>query len=342
MFNSNLFLLHQSHELDVHVARARAKKSNLNARSEADAFALSETKFIKRYRLSKSLAIQLIEELKPHLEPARSRSDALTVETKVLIALAFYATGSYQTVVGDSRTHCVSQPSVSKAVREVTLALNKPDVMNKHLGFPFHRHEREQVKRDFYRAFRMPGVLGCIDGTHVAIVCPPRNEERFYNRKGYHSLNVLIMCDSQLNIMCVDASYPGSTHDSVVWANHTLKTYTDNLHRVRGENIYFLGDSGYPLRPTMMTPILNPASSAESHYNEVHIATRNVVERCIGVLKARFRCLLVDRKLHYSPATAAKIVNACSVLHNIAHRANVPYEPLTGEEARRERRLTSG
>lgn len=39
----------------------------------------------------------------------------------------------------------------------------------------------------------MPGLLGCIDGTQVAVVRPIENEERYYNRKGYHSLNVLIV-----------------------------------------------------------------------------------------------------------------------------------------------------
>lgn len=51
------------------------------------------------------------------------------------------------------------------------------------------------------------------------------------------------------------------------------------------------------------------------------------------------RCLLVDRKLHYSPVAAAKITNACCVLHNIAHRAHIPYTPLTAEEAARCRRM---
>lgn len=52
--------------------------------------------------------------------------------------------------------------------------------------------------------------------------------------------------------------------------------------------------------------------------------------------------MLVDRKLHYTPVTAARIVNACCVLHNIAHRARIPYTPLTAEEAARERQLTEG
>lgn len=45
----------------------------------------------------------------------------------------------------------------------------------------------------FYEKFRIPAVVGCVDGTHVAIIRPNQNEERFFNRKGYHSRNVLIV-----------------------------------------------------------------------------------------------------------------------------------------------------
>ncbi|KAJ8709363.1 hypothetical protein PYW07_009189 [Mythimna separata] len=75
----------------------------------------------------------------------------------------------------------------------------------------------------------------------------------------------------------------------------------------------------------MMTPILGAApGSPEEHYTELHCKVRNTVERCIGVLKGRWRCLLAHRVLHYDPVTAAKIVNACVVLHNIAKSRNVP------------------
>ncbi|XP_048516636.1 putative nuclease HARBI1 [Dendroctonus ponderosae] len=48
------------------------------------------------------------------------------------------------------------------------------------------------------------------------------------------------------------------------------------------------------------------------------MSARNVIERCFGVLKQRFRCLLKHRVLHYSPEKAAKIVLSCAILHNIA------------------------
>jgi len=63
---------------------------------------------------------------------------------------------------------------------------------------------------------------------------------------------------------------------------------------------YFTGDSGYALRPWMMTPIMdNNLNDASRRYNDRQKSTRSVIERCNGVLKMRFRCLLKHRVLHY-------------------------------------------
>lgn len=74
-----------------------------------------------------------------------------------------------------------------------------------------------------------------------------------------------------------------------------------------------------------MTPILNAApGSQEDVYTTRHIQARNCIERCFGLLKARWRCLLKHRTLHYHPHIASKIVTACCVLHNIALQARLP------------------
>lgn len=84
----------------------------------------------------------------------------------------------------------------------------------------------------------------------------------------------------------------------------------------------------------MMTPFTDATpGSSEAHYTEMHVRARNIIERTIGLLKARFRCLLAHRILHYSPPVAASIVNACVILHNICNRANVSVEELSAEEA---------
>lgn len=87
------------------------------------------------------------------------------------------------------------------------------------------------------------------------------------------------------------------------------------------------GDSGYASLPWMLVPFLRPQNDQERRYNTAIKRVRSSVERCIGVLKARFRCLLKDRTLHYSPRNASRIVMACSILHNIARNYNVD-EPV--------------
>lgn len=86
-----------------------------------------------------------------------------------------------------------------------------------------------------------------------------------------------------------------------------------------------LGDSGYPLEPWLLTPIENAdINTPEGQYTQAHIKARNCIERCFGVLKQRFRCLLKHRILHYDPVRAAKIIYSCVVLHNISCRDRVP------------------
>lgn len=82
-------------------------------RSRQDGFALDETDFVQLFRLSKHAARDLCEDLRPYLAPVSRRADCLTVETKVLCALHFYATGSYQMPVGNELETALPQSSQS-------------------------------------------------------------------------------------------------------------------------------------------------------------------------------------------------------------------------------------
>lgn len=171
--------------------------------------------------------------------------------------------------------------------------------------------------------FFVVGVIGIIDGTQIKIQAPPTEHDLypgilFYNRKGYYSINTQIICGADYKILNVNARYPGSVHDSGIWAtsmirNHLLENFNDG-----DRSSWILGDSGYPLEPWLMVPIKrNNLNIAEQSYNRSLRRIRNTVERTIGMFKSRFRCCLGHRALHYNPVKAAKIISACAILHNI-------------------------
>ncbi|KAK4885857.1 hypothetical protein RN001_002128 [Aquatica leii] len=137
---------------------------------------------------------------------SQQRPSGIDIYTKVLVTLRFYASGSYQLDVASNFNFNLSQSSASRCIREVTDAFNTPEVFNQFVFFPRNRHELNTIRIEFNRLHRFPGVIGCIDCTHVAIFPPHRDDENYpehlyVNRKNYHSLNVQLICDSKLRIL---------------------------------------------------------------------------------------------------------------------------------------------
>ncbi|KAG8232041.1 hypothetical protein J437_LFUL014442 [Ladona fulva] len=285
-------------------------------RDKSDPFTVSDDIFKELYRVNKEMARGLVEELRPHMVEAR-RSTAIPIELKVLCALHFFGLGSYQKSAGSDSNLGLSQSSVSNAIEEVTAALNADEVLAKWIHFPLMQGERVRLIQKNYQSFGFPGVIGYMDGMHVAIKAPKDEDNLFLNKNSYHSINVMIVCDSEMIILNCLGRFGGSNHDSVIWNESTVKEVLVDVW-ASGEQCWLLGDSGYPHQPWLQTPILNaPDGSPEALYNTVHVQARSAVERCIGLLKARFRCLLRNRVLEYSPIKAGRIVNACAVLHNM-------------------------
>ncbi len=64
------------------------------------------------------------------------------------------------------------------------------------------------------------------------------------------------------------------------------------------------------------------------YYNDAHARARSVVERAIGLLKCRWRCLDASGgRLLYEPKKVCKIIIACAILHNMAQRNGLPLPP---------------
>ncbi|KAF2904212.1 hypothetical protein ILUMI_01960 [Ignelater luminosus] len=123
-----------------------------------------------------------------------------------------------------------------------------------------------------------------------------------------------------------NARYPGSVYDAAIWSTSAIYQHLIQLYQHGEKSSRLLGDLGYPLQSWLFTPIIGAAA-----YNRRLASARNTIQRCTGIWKMRFRCLLHHRTIHYIPVRAGKIIYACSVLHSMCNQHNLPQvveEPL--------------
>ncbi|XP_058826947.1 putative nuclease HARBI1 [Topomyia yanbarensis] len=203
------------------------------------------------------------------------------------------SSGSYQINVGGSFVLGMAQPTVSLVFNE-TITLLENFLCEQWIVI--EPRSFNTTKAYFFNKFKIPGVVGCIDGTHIPILKPTQDEHMFFNRKGFHSINAMIITDQEYRIMAVNSRYGGAAHDSFVWSmSDERQFFQEGFHN--GDS-RLLGDSGYALAPWLLTPYRSAnEGSGEEIFNTIHSTARCSVERGIGVLKARWRCLSSDRKL---------------------------------------------
>ena len=226
------------------------------------------------------------------------------------------ASGSHQVLIGDY--YDVSQAKVSQCLSQVSTAIARLSI--RYIQFPTMNGVYKDMT-SFQEIGGMPSVVGCIDCTHIKIVRPRRNDtEIFRCRKGYFSLNVQAICGPSLIFYSVVCRWPGSVHDSRIFDNSTIRDVLEDGRLP----CHLLGDSGYPCRRYLLTPLLSPNGPHEAAYNASHIKTRNCIERAFGVLKRRF-CYL-GQTVRTSLDTTKAIIVAAMVLHNKAVLTNIDLE----------------
>ena len=145
----------------------------------------------------------------------------------------------------------------------------------------------------------MTQAFGCIDGTHIPIVCPSEHSHDYLRYKRFHSLNVQAVCDYKGAFMDAECKWPGSVHDAKVFANSSICKclrssdlptvfQTISNSQVKIPN-YLIGDPAYPLLPYCMREYSTCKSNEEIVFNAMVRSARNPTECAFGRLKARWQ-----------------------------------------------------
>ncbi|XP_055693921.1 putative nuclease HARBI1 [Lutzomyia longipalpis] len=293
-------------------------------RNSCDPFAVSDEIFMGKFRLSPAAVCELITKLQPHDQDYGSE---ISFPIQVLAALNFFAKGSFQTEVGLNNAINISQPMVSIYVKKISSMIVSH--MSDYIKFPRSNEELAELKAGFQHKHGLPNILGIIDGTHIRIIAPKktdpyRHPRHYRNRKMFYSINVEVICDSELRFLSVNARFPGACHDSGIWMTSRVRDFLQEKWLEGNQQMHLLGDAGYPSEPWLLTPYRNVNTNIQRYYNKMQVETRKNIERSFGIMKNTFKCIDSSRRLNYEPKSAARIINSCFILYNYMKYNDIP------------------
>ncbi|CCE28150.1 uncharacterized protein CPUR_01624 [Claviceps purpurea 20.1] len=179
------------------------------------------------------------------------------------------------------------------------------------------------------------GAIGAIDGTHFEAFIPVKDQEKFWNRKGKVTQNVLAACTLDGLFTYVMAGAEGSFNDSALLAQACSRSLKVPDGR------YYLADAGFGSnRVGFLTPVpgqvryhlqefgrhdLRPAN-ADELYNLRHSSLRMIIEQVFGRLKRRWR-ITRSGPPEYSFRDQIAIIYIVTALQNfIALQGQLPDE----------------
>ncbi|KAK3919807.1 Protein ANTAGONIST OF LIKE HETEROCHROMATIN PROTEIN 1 [Frankliniella fusca] len=180
--------------------------------------------------------------------------------------------------------------------------------------------ERQQIKETFQRATGFPGVIGCIDCTHVYITAPLRDAQQYINRHHKYSINVQAVVDNKLQVRQLHVGEAGSMNDARVFRKSQLyqALISNEPGIVINRDEHIVGDGAYTLTDFMMKPFENNGhlNDRQLNFNRKLSQCRVRVENSFALAKGKWRRL---KFLHArNPRNVVEHITASFVLHNMA------------------------
>ncbi|XP_052276022.1 putative nuclease HARBI1 [Dreissena polymorpha] len=170
----------------------REEKSRIRGYVEEVVPNYAEDDFGAMFHMKPSTFQSLLDCIKdvPKLQPAGAgRRDPICIEKQLLITLWYV--GGNDSIRRIADRFGVSQSTVIACrdkIMSVLLTLK-----NRLITWP-NQQEIPPVQQKFERRNGFPGILGAIDGTHIAIRAPKENPQRYVNRKQFHSIQLQCVC----------------------------------------------------------------------------------------------------------------------------------------------------
>lgn len=116
-------------------------------RDATDPFQIPELRFIELFRFNKEGAMDLLQELSPHMKNGL-RKTFIPKPLRMCAALHYFATGSFLRDCGQDFICPISKTMVSRVIHEITYII-QDKLMNKYIIFPTSQEQQNDLKRRY-------------------------------------------------------------------------------------------------------------------------------------------------------------------------------------------------
>lgn len=282
--------------------------------------------FRRRHRMRRTLFMRIMDkvaETDPYFKqkldacsvPGLSTVQKCTAALRMLCygicadAVDEYVRIGESTALGSLKRFCsaVLEAFGAEYLREPT-----PDDVEKHM--------QQNAARGFV------GMFGSLDCTHWEWKnCPVAWQGQYQDKDGNRSIVMEAIATQNLWIWHAYIGIPGSNNDINIIDRSPLMvnmmkgvgpSATFHVNRNIYRMLYLLVDGIYPDWPIFLKTISEPTNAKQAWYAKMQEALRKDVERCFGVLFARFHILAVPGRM-WKHDELVLIWKACVCLHNM-------------------------
>ncbi|CAM8932573.1 unnamed protein product [Rhodiola kirilowii] len=286
----------------------------------------SEVDFRRRYRMSSNLFNRIMTKLCNHDEYWHQRRDAAGVlgllpEQKMTAAIRMLAYGSCAdqcaelTRMGESTTLECLKKWCAQVVEHYK---------DRYLRSPNAADLSRLLQRAEQRGF--PGMIGSIDCMHWEWKnCPTSWQGAYSGRKGRPTIILEAVASYDTWIWHSFIGVPGAQNDiNVLHQSDIFDPLLSGIspqvtYKVNGNTYdagYYLADGIYPKYSSFVKTIPNPQGDPEKLFVKKQESYRKDVERCFGILQARW-AIVRHAGMCHRKSVLKTILLACIIMHNM-------------------------
>jgi hypothetical protein len=243
---------------------------------------------------------------------------------KLAMTLRHLATGATYTCMQYGWR--VPANTISVVVREVCNVINQV-MREEYVKCPVAADDWKVISDEFWSRWNFPHTCGAIDGKHIAIKKPKNSGSLYFNYKGFFSIVMLAVVDSDYKFIWVDIGSRGASSDAQIYNNSELKEcMEDNSICFPDPEIlpndsttkipfFLVGDDAFALKENMMKPFSRRGLSEDERIFNYRLSRcRRIVENAFGILANRWQINL--NIMGHEPSNCRLLVTTCVILHN--------------------------